>query len=130
MKIYNKNKLPLTCKRADGALLEHHHADHPHYMFPVNVDYVGDITDVLQFLKDVLDVENPTEEQARYHRQEYHALIYTDGSIAITLYECTYYMWTLKTGRLLQSSYNSYDYILNSVDLQKIRDISADLRER
>lgn len=37
--VFRKNGLPFVCQRADGALLEHEHADHPSYLFPVEVEY-------------------------------------------------------------------------------------------
>ena len=38
--IFQKNGLPIVCQRGfDGALLEHEHADHPDYKFPVDVEY-------------------------------------------------------------------------------------------
>jgi hypothetical protein len=38
---YRPNGLPVACIRADGALLEHEHADHPDYLFPVTVTGVA-----------------------------------------------------------------------------------------
>ena len=44
--VFRKNGLPIVCQRAfDGALLEHEHADHPDYMFPVEVEYAAEKPD-------------------------------------------------------------------------------------
>lgn len=64
---YCPNGLPVTCVRP-GALLECEHADHPDYKFPVRVDIA----------------EEPSET---------HALLYTDGTVAVTLYEARYHLW-------------------------------------
>jgi hypothetical protein len=43
--VFQKNNLPITCMRHDGALLEHEHADHRDYKYPVKVEFVGDKPD-------------------------------------------------------------------------------------
>jgi uncharacterized DUF497 family protein len=43
--VFQKNGLPIACIRHDGALLEHEHADHPDYKFPVEVEYHADKPD-------------------------------------------------------------------------------------
>jgi len=79
---YRPNGLPIRCWKANPPLmLEHEHGDHPTYKWPVVVEPIdGSIAD-------------------RY--AEDHALIYTDGVIALTLYECCYMMWHLGTGKLM-----------------------------
>lgn len=67
-KVIAPNNLPIKCIRGDGTMLEHEHADHSTYLFPIEVECKGD------------HIEN-------------HALIYTDGCIAISLYECCYCYW-------------------------------------
>ena len=80
---YAPNGLPIRSVRADGLLLEHPDADHPTYIFPVDVD--GE------------DHPETIELGWREYPQS-HALIYTDGRIAITLYECDYAIWSLCSG--------------------------------
>jgi len=43
--IFQKNGLPIRAIRHDGALLEHEHADHPSYLFPVTVEFAGEKPD-------------------------------------------------------------------------------------
>lgn len=84
-KIIAPNGLPIACIRADGTMLEHEHGDHPDYIFPVDAEYRGPIEDVTERYGEVYYTND----------KEFHALIYTDDSVALTLYECTYYMWFL-----------------------------------
>lgn len=72
------NGLPITCWRAD-AHLEHEHADHPTYLFPVVAQIDGE-------------------------EWETHALIYTDGGIAVTMYEYCYAAWYVRDGELMGGS--------------------------
>ena len=40
--VFQKNGLPIVAMRGhDGALLEHEHADHPDYKYPVEVEFIG-----------------------------------------------------------------------------------------
>lgn len=80
---HTPNGLPVRCIRADGLLLEIENGDHPTYVFPVEVEGTNDPGDV-----------------ALGHREypQSHALIYTDGRIAVTLYEANYAMWAVRGG--------------------------------
>lgn len=78
------NGLPITCIRHDNTLLEHEHADHPNYRFPVEVEFIG------------TRPELPERDDS--YTTETHALIYTDDSVALTLYECTYGLFSLHDG--------------------------------
>lgn len=83
--------------------MEHEHADHPDYRFPVVVEYCG--SDPLQFAWCTDEGIVPmTAEEAEAHRTETHALIYTDGVVAVTMYECTYAMWYVRDGSLAGGS--------------------------
>lgn len=59
--------------------MEHVHDNHPDYKFPVDVEGIE---------------TNP--KHVTYPQS--HALIYTDGVVALTLYECCYFMWTVDDG--------------------------------
>jgi hypothetical protein len=85
------NGLPLTVERWDGVRLEHSHADHPTYMFPVDVEFTG---------------EKPADlpDWDTSYCNERHALIYIDGCIALTLYECCYELFMLADGVFLKGS--------------------------
>ena len=84
------NGLPVKCILANGIGLECEGGDHPTYLFPVSVDG-----------------ENHPEDEANefYEYPQTHALIYTDGSVALTLYECNYTLWSLRTGTGLGGRY-------------------------
>ena len=90
------NGLPIRCIRHDHAMLEHEHADHPNYKFPVAAEYAGDVEDVTHRDEDgtVLYVSSP----------QTHALIYNDGDVALTLYEHCHAMWSVRSGELLYGS--------------------------
>jgi hypothetical protein len=88
-KVFAPNNLYITCIRGDGALMEHEHADHKDYKFPVQMEYEGQsiCTDKCTLVGgECLD-----------HYPEAHALLYSDGYVAITLHEHLYYMWEVET---------------------------------
>lgn len=98
-KVYAPNGLPIQCIRHDGTLLEHEHADHPTYIRPVRVDWVGPVSEECYAEYKVVSGSDPTTEQdVRDYLGEVHALVYTDGNIAVTIYECNYAMWSIATG--------------------------------
>lgn len=101
-KVITPNGLPIRCIR-DGALLEDEHGDHPDYKFPVDVDYLyapGKITKAA----------------------ETHALIYTDGHIAVSIYECCYAMWSLRDGSVISGDlWKDGNFKLSQISLDKIR---------
>jgi hypothetical protein len=76
--------LPVTCIKADGTELECEHGDHPTYLLPVTVEFTGSREGLRNF---------------EWH-PETHALIYTDGRIAVTLHECLYQTWSLPGGEM------------------------------
>lgn len=101
-RIHTPNNLPIGCIKADGTMLEHEHGDHPDYMFPVEAQYVGGKPEeVFRVAHSDGTVEPMSEEWAKAREFETHALIYTDGHIALTLYECRYSLWSLRDGRFL-----------------------------
>lgn len=101
--VYAKNDLPICVVRHNGTLLEHEHADHKDYKFPVEIEYVGgEPKDYGWCGFDENGVETilpMTEDEIYEQNHESHALIYTDGCIALTLYETCPAIWSLKTGK-------------------------------
>lgn len=85
------NGLPVACIRADGTMMEHEHADHPSYKFPVEVAYCGP--------EPPADLDEISK--ACDFGSQSHALIFSDGAIALTLYECCYAMWRLSDGSFM-----------------------------
>lgn len=90
--IHQPNGLPIMCIKADGSMWEHEHADHPDYKFPVDVEFMGK--------KPVLVLEEGVTDEFDYCDQT-HALIYTDGVIVVTKYECDYFMWWIAKNELI-----------------------------
>lgn len=84
---HRPNGLPVACITATGLLLECEHGDHPDYKFPVDVEGV--------------DSPDTLEKLGHSMYPEYHALIYTDGYVAVTMYECCYAMWSVESGAWL-----------------------------
>jgi hypothetical protein len=98
-RVYAPNGLPILCIRHDSVTLEHEHADHPDYRFPVEVEYIGDPS-IFVWCTANGDVPMTPEEIAN-ERTQTHALIYSDGIVAVTLYECTYATWLVQTGECI-----------------------------
>jgi len=117
------NDLPITCIKYDGSMYEHEHGDHPDYVFPVKVEYVGDDAEE-QFSCIGADGEKADMGPGWIESQriETHALIYTDGTIAVTMYECCYAMWSVdRSGELIGGSmWKQKDWKLTDDSIQKI----------
>jgi len=110
-KLHTPNGLPVMCIRYDNLMLECEHGDHPDYIFPVTAKLIGEPE-----MMDGYPVEG----------DELHALIYHDDSIALTLHECSYFVWHLRDGKLIRSPFNDKDrWQLDAADVQKIRERSA-----
>lgn len=97
-KVVAPNGLPIRSIHAfDNMLKEHEHADHPHYQFPVWVEYCGPEVERVWHTG-----EGKTEPMSADHiymeTHEEHALIFDDGYIAVTVYEYCYAFWYLKDG--------------------------------
>jgi hypothetical protein len=116
--VFQKNGLPIVCIRHDGALLEHEHADHPDYKYPVEVEFVGEIPEFADLAEDVRAFERSL------YAPHKEALIYSDESIAVTLYECCYTMWirreVLGYGDFLQGLEWAKKWRLSSEAAEKI----------
>lgn len=100
-RVHCPNGLPVRCIRHDGLMLECEHGDHPDYKFPV-----------------VAQRDDGSE-------QDVHALIYTDGTVALTLYECCYVLWSLRDGRFLSGpQWLGKDWRLNLVSITQINELA------
>lgn len=103
------NGLPITCVRHDGTLLEHEHADHPDYRFPVTVGFIGRREDGLAGC------------DTSYARQV-HALVYADGDIALTMFESTYGLFSVCNGLSITGSmWKRGEWQLNPKSLIKVQ---------
>lgn len=93
---YTPNGLPISCIRADCNMYEHEHGDHPNYIFPIEIEYVGPKNDDRYKWIDGEGNVSDMEEEWRYVTDhQTHALLYTNGSIAVTIYETCSSAWML-----------------------------------
>ena len=119
------NGLPVGCIRADGTMLEIEGGDHPDYKFPVEAVYVGpiDADDYADY--EMMGGSDPDEDKVRDFKSETHALIYTDGCIAVTTYECCYAMWSLVDGKIEAGNmWKKSTWKLADSSLKKIRELA------
>lgn len=95
---HTPNNLPIRCIRADGMMLEHEHGDHPDYIFPVEIEYVGPKDEERYQLVDGEGNVEMMDEGWRYSTDhEEHALLFASGSVAVTIYETCSAMWSLRS---------------------------------
>jgi hypothetical protein len=126
--VYTPNGLPIRCIQAGGLLLEHEHGDHLDYKFPVKAVFYKTpeelVAEGVSWVDGNGDKTPMTVEDAAYDCYQTHALIYTDGTIALTLYECCYAMWELRTGKVLYgSSWEKGEWKLTDESLAKIKEL-------
>lgn len=107
-KVIAPNNLPIKCIKFDNTMLEHEHADHPDYKFPVSIEYAGELPSNLSY-EDKLDYEKCEA-----------ALIYNDRSIAITIYECCYDMFSLRSGKHIGGDSWDKNWRLSKTSIDKI----------
>ena len=81
-----------------GFASDHEHAGHPHFRFAVTAECL--ITDPAFWVWHRGDGSTSpmSPEDIRNQGHEEHALIYTDGHVAVTLHEYCYAMWYLNDG--------------------------------
>lgn len=128
-KVHCPNGLPIKSVDRDGNMWEHEHGDHPNYMFPVDVDYVGQlddrtVTDYRRFVLGSYADDTPLDEaKVRQFHGERHALVFTDGVVALTMYECCYSLWSVHDGSLLRVHlwYTKEDHRLSEASLKNVR---------
>ena len=119
------NGEPVMCIKANGDMLECGEGDHPTYMFPVNVKYIG--TDESLFTWGHADgtLEAMSDEDRENMANERHALIYTDGNVALTLYEASYYLLHIDGTMLTNAGYHvGKDWVLDEASVRKIKERS------
>jgi hypothetical protein len=95
-------------------LLECEDGDHVDYICPVFAEYTGDIEEVT--------TRDESGREVHVGDRETHALIYTDGCIAVTVYEHCYAMWSLKSGCLSAGSlWKKGEWSLSEASLKDIK---------
>lgn len=118
-KDYRPNELPVNCIMANGTMLECEHGNHPSYKFPIIVE-IPEKDCKAHFTYELSDEEIKNEST-----RERHAVIFFDDTVALTLFEHSYYMWSLNDGHCIRDPFafkgeKSYWKICDS-DLEKIR---------
>ncbi len=120
--IHTPNDLPIRSIKRDGSMWEHEHGDHPDYKFPVDVEHVNPSREMYFISGPDLTRVPMSKEQADAHNKETHALIYSNRSVALTLYECCHALWNLKRGEVMHSSlHKPKEWKLTDESLEKIR---------
>jgi hypothetical protein len=124
--MYQPNGLPIACIKNDNSMWEHEHGDHPDYKFPVEVEYCG--TDENEFTWAEPDGSkrpmSASERQMFSH--QVHALIYTDGHVALTIYECCYAMWYLRDNEVGGGSlWKKGEWRLTAASLDKVKELKT-----
>lgn len=103
------NGLPVRCIRHDGLMLECENGDHQDYLFPVDAESSHE-PEVLPG-GPVIPFDQP-----------HHALIYTDGNVALTLYEYCYSLWHIgRDGEWISGSLQDDSYRLTRESVDKIK---------
>jgi hypothetical protein len=104
-RVHTPNGLPIKCIMADGTMLEIGHGDEPNYKWPVEVQYIGPITEAhREDARNMSGLNEVTDEEVRNFFGETHALLDTSGlssGVATTMYECCDFTWDVQTGMLL-----------------------------
>lgn len=94
---------------------------HPTFITQVDVEHVGKSKRVW-LNSDGTMAFMSTDEQGQFNLQQ-HDLIYTDGDVALTLYEHCYAMWYLSDGSLGGGSlWLKGDWRLTRASIDKIRE--------
>jgi len=107
-KVITPNNLPIRSIKNDWTMLEHEDGDHPDYKFPIEIEFCGpEENDPAAYYGDL--VYPASKADAEMMRHETHAVIYTDGFIVVTLYECCYNMFVLKNRKVKLSNGNSIE---------------------
>lgn len=114
----------------------HEHADHPDYKFPIEARFHKTPQKLFDegafFWSDGCGGKTPmTLEEVERECIQVHALIYTDGSIALSIYEHCYALWRLRTGEVIGGSYlwdREGDWILTPESLEKIKELAREQR--
>lgn len=102
------NALPVRCIRHDGLMLECENGDHQDYLFPVDAEsnHPPEVIEGVTFP----------------YNQPSHALIYTDGNVALMLYEYCYSLWHVgRDGEWLSGELQDESYRLSRESVDKIK---------
>jgi hypothetical protein len=100
--VYTPNNLPIRCFKANGLMLEHEHGDHPDYIFPIDIEYIAKLDELDYEDYKQINGEDGTPDQVRESCGETHALLYSNHSIAVTMYETCSATWMLQEQKIFR----------------------------
>lgn len=112
----NKNAEQNTCIFADGTVRDHH-ADHPDYIFSVDVRFVGHVSELMKHafhLETGTPIDEFNDNDVRNYHSSRHALIYVDDRIALTMHEFDYYIFSLKNAFCAGSNRHDFSFLMLS----------------
>jgi hypothetical protein len=130
-KVIAPNDLPIVCIRHDHAMLEDEHATHRHYKFPVEARFHLTPQELFDegesfWVDGNGDKTKMSVEDLEYDCVQTHALIYKDGGVAVTLYECCYAMWHLYDGKVAGGSlWEKGHWVLTPESRAKIKEYTV-----
>jgi hypothetical protein len=105
---------------------DHEHAGHPRFCFEVTAECI--IADPARWTWHIGDgnTKPMTAQEIESNKHESHALIYTDGHIAVTLYEHCYAMWRVSDGTIAGGSlWNKGEWRLTPESVTRIQKACA-----
>ncbi len=106
-RVHAPNGLPIRSIRWDGLMLEHEDGAHRDYLFPVDAESS--------------DPPEYEDGHVLWWNKATHALIYTDGNVALTLYECCYHLWHVShDGKFLMGMLHDDTWRLTVPSVEKI----------
>lgn len=107
-RLHAPNGLRTRLTRWDGLMLECDGGDHVDYLFPVAAESSD-------------PPERGPEGQVLWWNKATHALIYTDGNVALTLHEACHHLWHLRLdGAYLSGPLHGEHWRLSVESLEKI----------
>lgn len=121
-KTYNRNNLKLTCSRCDGFFLEHEHADHPDYKFPIMLDELDRDEKYNYYPSDIPgqpETRMP-EWLIRYEMHPYPAFLGIENGKIKVIYECCYAYFDLYTGLSVSGFFEAGKYKIQDEYMLKI----------
>lgn len=101
--VHSPNGLPVMSVKRDDSMWEHEHADHPTYLFPVEVSREPLTDDEAQWSCGDGTKEPMDDDNRWMSAHQTHAVVFADRCLVLTMYECCYALWGAG-GRLLYGS--------------------------
>lgn len=125
LQVVAPNGLPIVIITSDK-VMEHEHADHADYKFPVDIEYVGVVDDDYMIDFEMLSGRMGSEDEVRRSLMETHALVYANDNVAVTMFEHCYAFWYTKSNKLVYGTlWKPNNWRLSEDSLFKVRTYAA-----